>query len=891
MKKEKIDKYSTNYENLYKILASCLVLFFAGFLFTSAYFAQFILTTPSSSVSLASLESATLDLAITPRGSFDEGETMEFPYKISRYDICNEYNEDWECTDQVPNLCPYISLSPKGEESTEIGFSKQPPFFSSLAEGQLSSPDDLLDNWGLTITSPCFEGQCPANYDSYSNGNPLPQSLKGQVFKCNIVVESTERPPLVKRFIGSSLAYAQTYVLNEIEVSAILTGEYTPEPEGNSSVLFIPGIMASRLYKQGNSLEDQLWEPISRYDVAELYMDENGQSINPNIYTREIIKEINLPFSGQNIYKSFSNMMDSLVSDGLIKEWKSYPYDWRYSVDDILETGTQYQNETKNLIDVLENLVQNSDSGKVIIIAHSNGGLLAKALLKKLQDNKNAGLSNLIDKVDVLVLVAVPQIGTGKAVPTLLHGYDQKLLGGLIMNESQARILGVNMPGAYGLLPSKEYINRVTDSPISFDFGVTTNIFNDAYGNVIDSYAEYKNFLFGGEGRENPSIENTGYPIRLSQSLFNKAEDLHNQIDNWIPPESMRVIEVAGWGLDTVAGFNYYSKYTGCKNTQENCKDGYILDSRPVFTIDGDKTVVVPSAQYMSGDNVEQYWVDLNRYNEDNISIFGKEHKNVLETSYINNLIQSVLNREEIATNSYIKDSTPFYNENRLRLSIHSPVKIGAYDNEGNFTGKVCEEGVDFCYIEEGIVNSSYMEFGEGKYLNLPEEELDKVVLEGTDVGTFTFEVEKVLPGQTSETYYFKDILVTPQMKGEFSLSQMNGPELHIDVDGDGINDFQIDPQDDFDPIFYLEIMKKTVQSLDLKENRKNNFIKRIDRVIKLINKGKIDKAGLRAEKFTEVLEKRLDKKDSEKPKPGRLTKQQAEDLLVMLENLLNYLE
>lgn len=44
-------------------------------------------------------------------------------------------------------------------------------------------------------------------------------------------------------------------------------------------------------------------------------------------------------------------------------------------------------------------------------------------------------------------------------------------------------------------------------------------------------------------------------------------------------------------------------------------------------------------------------------------------------------------------------------------------------------------------------------------------------------------------------------------------------------------------------------------------------------------------------EKFTDVLEKRLDKEDPKKPKPGRLTKQQAEELLIMLENLLNNLE
>lgn len=475
----------------------------------------------------------------------------------------------------------------------------------------------------------------------------------------------------------------------------------------------------------------------------------------------------------------------------------------------------------------------------------------------------------------------------------MLHGYGQKIAGGLIMDDVYAREFGKNMPGAYGFLPSREYINRLSASPVSFESGTTTKIFTDVYGNVIDSYTEYKSFLFGDEGREKPSIDNTNYPIILSKNLFTKSENLHNQIDLWMPSESMRVIEVAGWGLDTVAGFNYYSKFTGCKNTEISCKDGYILDSRPIFTIDGDKTVVVPSAHYMEGDNIEKYWVDIQEYNSQ--LPFGlrkdRDHSSVFEVGPLNTLVISVLKKDEVFLGPVVKNSMPLYQDNLLRLSIHSPVKIGAYDSQGNFTGKICPENSDFCYIEENIVNSSYLEFGEGKYLNLPEEELDKVILEGTDIGVFTFEIEKVLPDQTYENYFFKNIPVTPEMKGEFVINQLNELELKIDVEGDGEFDFQINSQNDFDPILYLEIIKKTVQNLDLKENRKNNFIKRIDRVIKLINKGKINKAELKVEKFTDVLEKRLDKEDPKKPKPGRLTKQQAEELLIMLENLLNNLE
>ena len=314
-----------------------------------------------------------------------------------------------------------------------------------------------------------------------------------------------------------------------------------------SNVLFLPGLEASRLYLDENGSENQLWEPNRNLDVEKLFLNEDGTSKNSGIYTMDIIKETNTPVSmgmlGQNIYKSFSAMMEGLVADKKINRWESYAYDWRQSVQDIVDNGTQYSHDKLSLIALLETLVETSKTGKVTIIAHSNGGLLAKALLVKLQEMKTAGTSDLLDKVDVLILVAVPQIGTASAVPAMLNGYDQAKLGGLLVSATNARELGRNMPSAYGLLPSSAYLNRVSASPLTFadnqiPSGVTTS-FVQHYGDVIDSYLEYKDFLFGGDGRKQPEIVDTLSPIVLSLTLFNEAETLHNKIDKWIPPAGL----------------------------------------------------------------------------------------------------------------------------------------------------------------------------------------------------------------------------------------------------------------------------------------------------------------------------------------------------------------
>lgn len=690
---------------------------------------------------------------------------------------------------------------------------------------------------------------------------------------------------------------------------------YTPisnqKPECCSSVLFIPGLEASRLYvTRNNNTEDQLWEPNSKSDVGDLYLNNDGSSKNSGIYTKDIIKETNIPIptglAGQNIYKSFSETMDSLVSDGKISDWKSYAYDWRKGINEIIENGTVYADgNNKNILDVLSGLVASSTNGKVTIIAHSNGGLLAKALLIKLQNDKDQGKNSFIDDVDKVILVAVPEIGTASAVPAILHGFDQRIALGWLMDEIHARELGRNMLGAYGLLPSAEYINRVSASPVTFvdnpiPSGVTTD-FVDNYGSSLTSYSSYKNFLFGEEGRQNPSIDKILLPIKLSTYLFSKAEELHNAIDSWTPPENIKVIEVAGWGLDTIASFEYYPKYE-CNSSGlgvGNC--GYVLDERPRFTVDGDKTVVVPSAHYMSDtkSGVEKYWVDINSYDKFRPLMFGVEHKNILEINSLQSFISDNISNSNSQSYEYISKEKPIYSGDRLNLSVHSPITLGAYDMNNNFTGKICPDNLDFCYAEENIPNSTYMEFGEGKYLNLDGSDLQKVVLRGTDIGIFTLNVEKVLPDNTSTSTSFIDIPVTPQTIAEMTINlTTNTPEINMDVNGDGINDINIKSNNSFDPVLYLQVMKKTIENIDINKIRKAILLKRIDDTIKAIQKGKIGIAKFKVELFKKSLNlnyriiERLDdfKWFKNKNKNKTLTSEEIQSLINMLDNLLNNL-
>lgn len=634
-----------------------------------------------------------------------------------------------------------------------------------------------------------------------------------------------------------------------------------------SSVLFLPGLEASRLYKQktilGLSVEDQLWEPNAPSDVNDLYLNSDGSSIVQNIYTRDAIDSTNSfgAISRSNIYKNLILKLNNFVAENSIRDWKPYAYDWRRGIDVLIHNGTVYEDgQVISLINTLQSLADTSKNGKVTIIAHSNGGLLAKALIKKLEEEKSTGQSDLLDKIDNLILVASPQVGTPSAVSSVLHGYGQSLPFG-IMSEAQARKLAVNMPSAYGLLPSQKYFEQAGISALGVFSTSSPQLYKAAYGSGLETYQEEHNFVLGEEGRTQPADSNLIVPIKGNTTLLSQAEVLHGEIDNMSYPQSLNVVLIAGWGKSTVAGITYTNS-----------------DIEPIFTFRGDQTVVMPSALYGQG---TKYWLDL--------SNSKLKHANILEDTQLLDFISNIIEQKYVASVG-VTNAEPIQVGDRLHLSVHSPVSIGVYDSQNNFTGKVCDAQSQ-CVVQEDIPGSSYFEFGEGKYVSLNKDNIQEIKLQGTDTGTFTFNTEVVAAQGSVKTSSFVDIPVTTQTQAELVFRSADGvPELKLDVTGDGVNDFTLGSNSNFDPIVYLQIMKVTVDSLDLSQSKIKAFDKRIDSIIKSIQKGKVEKAKLKADKFKSAIERKMNRHEDKYKKPRKLSREDAQILLDMLNKLLDNL-
>ncbi len=567
-----------------------------------------------------------------------------------------------------------------------------------------------------------------------------------------------------------------------------------PEPT-YSSVLFLPGYESSRLYKTGVincqiNCEDQLWEPNANSDAEDLYLNDDGTSRDDSIYTRDVMDEV---YGTLNVYKTFLQKLEEMkTTDGTIADYSAVPYDWRLSLEDILNRGTKtgenisYTSASDDpyIISELRRLAEGSDTGKVTIVAHSNGGLLTKALLKKLADTNDP----LLQKIDKVILVAVPQLGTPMAITAMLHGYKQGISAKVYtaLSDNVARELGHNSISAYNLIPSSNYFTYVDNPVVKFDDSMPDWI--SRYGETIHSQELLHNFLTDSYGRVESLSTETDTPIQLSDSFLTRAETEHSALDNVTIPSGIALFEIAGWGIPTtVSGVEYY-------------KDDGQIKINPIWTIDGDATVVTPSALWSGGATSTRYWVDLKQYNKDHrIGTFGGflplNHPNILEVDELQTTIKNII----LATSTdslpeYISTSTPIAgaNDTRLIYALHSPLTLDIYDDLGNHTGISTSTNK----LEEQIPGTYYIQLGEVKYIFTNTGSPLHVSMSGYDTGMFTFSISQMQGDNVVSKVEFKDVPSTPttrvSMTVENDINTLS--DLRVDSLGSGIADIILKP-------------------------------------------------------------------------------------------------
>ncbi len=580
-------------------------------------------------------------------------------------------------------------------------------------------------------------------------------------------------------------------------------GSSTPPGPKVSNVLFLPGIKGSRLYEDTNACGDQqapcslkLWEPYGDVVAKDLLQDFEGKS-KEEVYVKEgdVMDEV----AGQKFYKSFLEDLHAKdVSDeyGSAWQWRAIAYDWRLSLPDIVNHGAKYGDKiyydqatsTPYIEQTLRELARTSATGKVTIIAHSNGGLVTKALLQKIGAAETA---NLVDKI---IFVGVPQSGAPQALGALLFGYGESLPGkfylpDVLISKQLSRQMAENSPMAYHLMPSQRYLYDAQDprhSIIGFSAVHMYQAERDTYGPSIDSMDELDRYLLAREdGREKPEYSDLTIANILNPNLISYANTTHDSLDTWIPPEGVELYQLAGWGVDTVSGIDFYDEQKILGRTI-----GYKKQYRPIFVEDGDGVVPVPSAlMTSSASNVHDLWINFQAIEEQLTKNY--DHGNMFESESVISFIEKELTSSSIEI-PFISNVQPSNKEPRKKLifQLHSPLTLGIYDSQGSYTG-LNKDGS----ISTQVLGTTYGEFGDVKYIIAPAGFQYELVMQGLSEGTFSLDIEERDATNTTMTT-IADVPTTSGTTARFKITNgiTDASPLLVDYDGNGIEDIQLTP-------------------------------------------------------------------------------------------------
>ena len=494
------------------------------------------------------------------------------------------------------------------------------------------------------------------------------------------------------------------------------TGELSFEVK-NIPVILVPGVMGTELKQDIGQISFTFWPNIQQMifwfldDFMDpLAMNTDGSPSDSSVIIGDMIRSL----SG-GLYNIFAGLENSLVSIGYEEDNDLFvfPYDWRLDI----------RNSSQKLKDKIDAVLTQTGSQKIDVVAHSMGGLVTKQYT----------LDNTAAKIDKLIFVGTPHLGSPKSAKMLLFGDHLVKIFVPLLNPGEMKYLAQNMLSVYQLLPSSSYFTQI--------------------GRYIYDLTNSQSFDYQGTKQY---LTDTGRNATLLQNAY----DFHTSaLDDF-----------------AVGNLDAYN-IVGC----DSATLGKILIRNGVFTgteyglelVPGDGTVPLESADAVTLPSNKVFYAK------------GVEHATMPSQASIRQLITQIITGN--ADISSLPDITQNINQcvfNGQIVSVYSPVDLHVYDSNGNHVGP--DSNGD---IELNIPGATYEQIGSDKFVFLPNASgvSYNVQLDGTGNGTFSLRVEKVENNQVTETAYYNDVPVTESGAAQVTLaSNVSGTVLQVDQSGTG---------------------------------------------------------------------------------------------------------
>lgn len=514
-----------------------------------------------------------------------------------------------------------------------------------------------------------------------------------------------------------------------------VTKSLTPPPPTRNPVLIIPGVLGTDILK-GN---EKLWLDLGRNftDIGDQFMDplQFNSSLLPIDTTLTLGEVVGRP----SIFFDYT--------DGLVQEFQNqgyvkginiflFSYDWRYGV------SGQINGENNNNVDLLEQKIQEiitqTGSDEVDIVAHSTGGLLVK---KYVADNAE---DNNIGKV---VFVGVPNTGAPKAIKVLLQGDG---FGIPWLSDGEMKKIAENLPVVYDLSPSQQYFNTKG----SYVRIINQNLFTSTTQDL--DFSQSNSFLIDDHSLNSQGLDN--------------AHSFHSlDFDNFdLRSAGVDLYSINGCKAGTISKIveRRVSPIFGGINVSYD---------RPIES-PGDGTVPLESSTNLPIDPANKFYA------------LKADHSKMMGQDSIKQQIVNIISSSTLpVSRSIITQDIDKCKLNGKAISIYSPLDIEIIDQDGNHSG-LASGG-----IENNIPNASFEIMGDHKFVYLPTDEgqVYTISLQGTGNGVFTLESSDVVDNQIIQTETFGSIPVSPDLKGRLELG--DSTTLSLDANGDSIVDIELE--------------------------------------------------------------------------------------------------
>jgi hypothetical protein len=280
---------------------------------------------------------------------------------------------------------------------------------------------------------------------------------------------------------------------------------YIAPPPSKTPVLIVPGLLGTEMKKNSELLWadiDRMFSSPSDSFLDYLNFNRENSPLDSAIYVSDMVHS--QTFLGFNIFNYTDGLITEFQNQGYVENQTlfTFPYDWRYGVSGKYADG---KTNSDLLAQKIYDILQQTGSDKVDVVAHSQGGLI----VKKYVVDHVAG--NHLGKV---VFVGVPNTGAPFAIKVLLEGDH---FGIPWLSENEIKKISENMPAAYDLLPSQQYYNSKGSFVKVIDEGQIGDL-NNVYTDKDLTYSEFAGFITNDHGLN--SIALTG-----AQALHANAFD------------------------------------------------------------------------------------------------------------------------------------------------------------------------------------------------------------------------------------------------------------------------------------------------------------------------------------------------------------------------------